>query len=177
MKILRGINTSAAIIALVCFFLPWVQVSCAGARNTMSGLDLARDGHGSLWFVSVLMGALVLSTIVRVRREQHAVLSFASTLCGLISAYLMNQERLRVHKNPVLFRRNLRAGFGLASFRRWQLLYLESRCCSSDSARLESTQEGSLANESANQSLPSLRDSNRAQLQLAPDCGAGLCSH
>lgn len=113
MKILRGINTSAAIIALVCFFLPWVQVSCAGARDTMSGLDLARDGHGSLWFVSVLMGALVLSTIVRVRREQHAVLSFASTLCGLISAYLMNQERLRVHDESGLISAQLTGWFWL----------------------------------------------------------------
>src|SRR5207247_6907931 len=82
-KILRQINTSATIIVLVCFFLPWVQVSCAGSKDTMSGLDLARDGQGLLWFVPVLMGALILSAIVRVRREQNKVFALASTLCGL----------------------------------------------------------------------------------------------
>ena len=54
LKVLRRINTSTAIIVLVCFFLPCVQVSCAGAKNTMSGLDLARDGQSLLWFIPVL---------------------------------------------------------------------------------------------------------------------------
>jgi len=54
-KGLRQINTSAAIIVLVYFFLPWVQVSCGGAKDTMGGLDLARDGQGLLWFIPVLM--------------------------------------------------------------------------------------------------------------------------
>src|SRR2546427_5152393 len=80
MKILRQINTSAAIIVLVCFFLPWVQVSCAGIRDTMSGLDLARDGHGLLWFVPVLMGALILSAIGRIRREQNKVFARTATI-------------------------------------------------------------------------------------------------
>jgi len=113
MRILRRINTSAAIIALVCFFLPWVQVSCAGARDTMSGIDLARNGHGTLWFVPVLMGALVLSTVIRMGQEQHGVVSFASMLCGLISAYLMNGERLRVHDEAGLISAQLTGWFWL----------------------------------------------------------------
>jgi hypothetical protein len=51
MKILHNINLSAALIVLICFFLPWVQVSCAGARDTLNGLDLARKSHASLWFL------------------------------------------------------------------------------------------------------------------------------
>ena len=112
-KILRQINTSAAIIVLVCFFLPWVQVSCAGAKDTMSGLDLARDGQGLLWFIPVLMGALILSVIVRVRREQNKVFALASTLCGLVSAYLMNHERLRVHDESGLISAQLTGWFWL----------------------------------------------------------------
>jgi len=112
-KILRQINTSAAIIVLVCFFLPWVQVSCAGAKDTMSGLDLARDGQGLLWFIPVLMGALILSAIVRVRREQNKVFALASTLCGLLSAYLMNHERLRVHDESGLISAQLTGWFWL----------------------------------------------------------------
>ena len=113
MKRFRQINTSAAIIVLVCFFLPWVQVSCAGAKDTMSGLDLARDGHGLLWFVPVLMGALILSAIVRIRREQNKVFALASTLCGLLSAYLMNHERLRVHDESGLISAQLTGWFWL----------------------------------------------------------------
>jgi len=112
-KILRQINTSAAIIVLVCFFLPWVQVSCAGAKDTMSGLDLARDGQGLLWFIPVLMGALILSAIVRVRREQNKAFVLASTLCGLLSAYLMNHERLRVHDESGLISAQLTGWFWL----------------------------------------------------------------
>ncbi len=113
MKRFRQINTSAAIIVLVCFFLPWVQVSCAGAKDTMSGLDLARDGHGLLWFVPVLMGVLILSAIVRIRREQNKAFALASTLCGLLTAYLMNRERLRAHDESGLISAQLTGWFWL----------------------------------------------------------------
>jgi hypothetical protein len=112
-KILRQINTSAAIIVLVGFFLPWVQVSCAGSKDTMSGLDLARDGHGLLWFVPLLMGALILSAIVRIRREQNKVFALASTLCGLLTAYLMNRERLCVHDESGVISAQLTGRFWL----------------------------------------------------------------
>jgi hypothetical protein len=113
MRTLRRINSSAAIIALICFFLPWVQVSCGGARDTISGLDLARHGHGTLWFVPVLMLALVISSVMRVHQEQNVALSLASTLCGLISAYLMNGERLRVHDEATLISTQLTGWFWL----------------------------------------------------------------
>src|SRR2546430_12223323 len=112
-KILRQINTSAAIIVLVCFFLPWVQVSCAGSKDTMSGLDVAHDGQGLLWFIPVLMAALILSAIVRIRQEQNTVFALASTLCGLVTAYLMNRERLRVHDESGLISAQLTGWFWL----------------------------------------------------------------
>src|SRR5437762_6177290 len=113
MKFLRQINTSAAIIVLVCFFLPWVQVSCAGSKDTMSGLDPAHDGQGLLWFIPVLMGALILSAIVRIRREQNKAFALASALCGLVTAYLMNRERLRVHDESGLVSAQLTGWFWL----------------------------------------------------------------
>src|SRR5947209_16026717 len=112
-KILRQINTSGAVIVLVCFFLPWVQVSCAGSKDTMSGLDLARDGLGLLWFIPVLMGALILSAIVRIRREQNQAFALASALCGLVTAYLMNHERLRAHDESGLISAQLTGWFWL----------------------------------------------------------------
>jgi hypothetical protein len=113
LKVLRSINTSAAIIVLACFFMPWVQVSCAGARDTMTGIDLARNGHGLLWFIPVLMGALVLSNIIRVRRDQNRALSLASAMSGLITAYLMNGERLRAHDESGLISAQLTGWFWL----------------------------------------------------------------
>src|SRR5437870_9488598 len=112
-KILRQINTSGAVIVLVCFFLPWVQVSCAGAKDTMSGLDLARDGQGLLWFIPVLMGALVLSVVIRIKREEHRAFALASSMCGLLTAYLMNRERLRVHDEAGLINAQLTGWFWL----------------------------------------------------------------
>ena len=79
----------------------------------MSGLDLARDGQGLLWFVPVLMGALVLSEVIRIRREEHRAFALASTMCGLLTAYLMNRERLRVYDESGLITSQLTGWFWL----------------------------------------------------------------
>ena len=116
MRILRRINTSAAIIVFVCFFLPWVQVSCVGAKDALSGLDLARDGEYLLLFIPVVMGALVLSAIMRRGRDQDVAFAFASALCGFIATYLMNRERLRVHDESGLITAQLTGWFWLGFF-------------------------------------------------------------
>lgn len=116
MNILRRINLSAAIIVLICFFLPWVQVSCAGARDTLSGLDLARNGHTALWFIPVLMGALVLLGGIRAWKENPQIYSVVSAACGVIAAYLMNRERLRVHDESGLISAQLTGWFWLGLF-------------------------------------------------------------
>jgi biotin transporter BioY len=66
-----------------------------------------------LWFLPVLMSALVVSSIIRERREHNAALSLASMLCGLISAYLMNGQRLRVHDEAGLISAQLTGWFWL----------------------------------------------------------------
>ena len=38
----RRVTLSLAIFVLICFFLPWVQLSCAGIEDSASGFDLAR---------------------------------------------------------------------------------------------------------------------------------------
>jgi hypothetical protein len=40
----RRTALSAAGFVLICFFLPWVQVSCLGAKDSASGFNLARGG-------------------------------------------------------------------------------------------------------------------------------------
>jgi hypothetical protein len=113
MKFLRQINLSAAIIVLVCFFMPWVQVSCGGARDTLAGLDIARDGRGLLWLIPLLMVALIVSAIGRYKREENKAFAVASTICGLITTYLMNRERLRVHDEGGLISAQLTGWFWL----------------------------------------------------------------
>ncbi|HVS20316.1 MAG TPA: hypothetical protein VHD88_00635 [Pyrinomonadaceae bacterium] len=113
---LRRINLSAALIGLVCFFLPWVQVSCAGAKDTLSGLDLARNGQTLLWLVPILLGGLALLEIFRALKEKLTIYSIVSALCGGATVYLMNRERLRVHDESGLIAAQLTGWFWLGLF-------------------------------------------------------------
>jgi hypothetical protein len=56
----RRTTLSAAVFVLICFFLPWVQVSCAGFKDSESGFDLAHGGDSALWLVALLMLAVLL---------------------------------------------------------------------------------------------------------------------
>ncbi|HSQ24108.1 MAG TPA: hypothetical protein VLN44_06855, partial [Pyrinomonadaceae bacterium] len=93
---LRRVNISAALIALVCFLLPWEQVSCAGAKDTLSGLDLARHNQMLLWLVPLLMLAVIVVGVLRRRNEKPLLLSIVSIVSGGVATYLMNDQRLRV---------------------------------------------------------------------------------
>jgi hypothetical protein len=93
---LRRINLSAAIIVLICFFLPWEQISCGGARDSLSGVDLARHDHILLWLVPLAMLAVLVFGLLRRRRENRQTFSIVSTIAGGVAAYLMNDERMRV---------------------------------------------------------------------------------
>jgi hypothetical protein len=42
MNALRRVTLSTAGFVLICFFLPWVQVSCLTLRDSASGFELAR---------------------------------------------------------------------------------------------------------------------------------------
>jgi ABC-type Fe3+ transport system permease subunit len=87
MKLLRQINLSAAIIVLVCFFMPWMQVELRRRERYAS-----RPGHrprraGLLWLIPLLMVALIVSAIGRYKREENKAFAVASTICGLITTY------------------------------------------------------------------------------------------
>lgn len=113
MEAWRRINLSAALIGLVCFFLPWVQVSCGGAKDTLSGLDLARNGQTLLWLVPILLGGLALLEILRALKEQVTIYSIVSVLCGGLTVFLMNRERLRVNDEAGLIPAQLTGWFWL----------------------------------------------------------------
>jgi len=111
---LRRINISAALIVLICFFLPWEQVSCGGAKDTLSGLDLARHDHTTLWIVPLLMLAVLVIGWLRRQREKPAALAIVSLIAGGATAYLMNDERARVHDAADLISAQLTGWFWLA---------------------------------------------------------------
>jgi len=111
---IRRVNLSAALIVLVCFFLPWVQVSCGGASDSLSGFDLARDGHTLLWLVPLLMLAVLTIGLLRSWKEPPAVAAIVSMICGAVAVLLMNRERLRVNDEAALISAQLTGWFWLS---------------------------------------------------------------
>ena len=113
---LRRINLSAAIIVLVCFFLPWVQVSCAGAKDSLSGLDLARQDDALLWLIPLVICGVLIFILVRMRAARSQLLGLLSTFAGAIVVLLMNRERTRAHDSSGLIATQLTGWFWLGFF-------------------------------------------------------------
>jgi len=89
----RRTTLTLALIVLICFFLPWVQVSCGSSTSRLTGVDLARDGHNSLWLIPLLMLVVLLVAVARSWKKQVAAL--VPFIGGLVTAFLMNRERMR----------------------------------------------------------------------------------
>ena len=113
---LRRINLSAAIVVLVCFFLPWIQVSCAGAKDTLSGLDLARQDDALLWLIPLLMGAVLVFALLRLRAASPQLVGVLSTISGAIVVFLMNRQRERAHDGSGVIAAQLTGWFWLGFF-------------------------------------------------------------
>ena len=91
----KKVTVSGALIVLVCFFLPWIQVSCGAAKDTVSGINLARDGHSMLWLIPVLMVTTVIVAFLGSGRGKFDLAALLAFVAGLVTAYLMNRERMR----------------------------------------------------------------------------------
>ena len=108
---LRRTNISAAIIVVVCFFLPWEQVSCGGARDTVSGLDLARNGDSLLFLIPLLMLAVVIAGAWLQRSETRLPEAIISLVAAGLSGYLMNKQRVHVQDQAALISAQLTGWF------------------------------------------------------------------
>lgn len=111
---LRRINISAALIVLICFFLPWEQVSCGGARDTLNGMDLARNGETLLWLIPLLMLAVIVVGVLARRNEKPGLLSIVGIVSGSVTTYLMNRQRVRVNDAAGLIAAQLTGWFWLS---------------------------------------------------------------
>src|SRR5262249_8752127 len=99
----RGTTLSLALFVLICFFLPWLQLSCMGMRDAVSGFDLAREGDGQLWFVPFFMLLILALGLVRLTWEKlPALFALAVTVGGGFAAYLMWHERFQIDDRPRL---------------------------------------------------------------------------
>lgn len=110
---LRRINLSAAMIVLICFFLPWVQVSCGRASETMTGLSLARGEYPVLWLIPILILAVLTVGLLRAWQEQPKLAAIVCVISGTVSVLLMNRERMRVHDSAGLIPVQLTGWFWL----------------------------------------------------------------
>jgi hypothetical protein len=106
-------TTTAALIVLICFFLPWIQLSCGATRETASGVDLARDGSDVLWLIPLLMLALLFFGFAKAWKERQELTALVSLVSGLITAYLMNRERLKFEDGSDLIRVGVTGWFWL----------------------------------------------------------------
>jgi hypothetical protein len=107
------VSPAGAILAVICFCLPWARISCGpGMHRTVSGATLG----GVFWLVPVLAVAVVAVAVIsrRIGAPTRAwpiiILASAAALAiiALQSLRLASQTRFGVGADDVGF--NLRAG-------------------------------------------------------------------
>lgn len=107
----RRTTIALTLIVLICFFLPWVQVSCGSSSSRLTGLDLARDGHNSLLLIPLLMLVILLLAVARVWKERVSAL--VPFIGGVVTSFLMNRERMRANDTSGLVAVRLTGWFWL----------------------------------------------------------------
>jgi hypothetical protein len=93
MHALRRVTLGTAGFALICFFLPWLQVSCLTLRDSATGLELARRDNQMLWLIPLFMLLILLTGLAGIIWEQRpAIFALISIGGGGLSAYLMHRQ-------------------------------------------------------------------------------------
>lgn len=79
---------------LICFFLPWLQMSCMGARDSKSGLQMTRGGDSALWVVPLAMLIIFGLGLIRfIRKTMPGFFSVTAIVGGGLSTFLMYRQR------------------------------------------------------------------------------------
>lgn len=110
---LRKLNLSATAIVLICFFLPWVQVSCGGARDSLTGFNLARQDSTLLWLIPLLAAAVLVVGLLRRAGEKQQPFAILSAVTGAITLFLMNDQRSKITDAATLLPAQLTGWFWL----------------------------------------------------------------
>jgi hypothetical protein len=94
MNAARKTALSLATFALICFFLPWFQLSCAGVKDSLNGFNLAQRSDQPLWLIRGTMALVLVLGLVRfVWEKKPAIFGLAGAVGGATSAYLMYHEQ------------------------------------------------------------------------------------
>lgn len=109
----RRTTITLALIVFICFFLPWVQVSCGSSTSRLTGVDLARDGHNSLWLIPLLMLIVLVVAVSRAWKERRQISALVPFIGGVVTAFLMNRERMRADNTSGLVAVRLTGWFWL----------------------------------------------------------------
>lgn len=110
----RKTSLSLAAFVLICFFLPWVELSCMGLEDSVSGFDLAREDK-LLWIVPIAMLLVLIAGLVRaIWQKAPWILAFTGLLGGTMSAYVMYHERSELNAAPRLIATQWTASFWLS---------------------------------------------------------------
>jgi hypothetical protein len=95
------LTPAGAVMAIVCFFLPWVRVSCApGVRKSFSGAQLG----GPFWLVlaaAVIVLAAFLFFHARRRLEWARPIILLASLAALAVIVIKSIEYAHGHPTPV----------------------------------------------------------------------------
>src|SRR5262249_40435660 len=110
----RRINVSAAVIVLICFFLPWLQVSCAGAHDSLSGFELARNEDALLWLLPILILGVIAFHFFCAWEEGSRVAANLILVGAAVTALLMNRERMRADDTATVISAQLTGWFWLS---------------------------------------------------------------
>ncbi len=95
MNAVRRVTLSAAGFVLICFFLPWLQVSCLTLRDSASGFDLARRDNQVLWLVPLFMASILLAGLTRgVWEQRPSIFALIGIVGGGLGVYLMRREHV-----------------------------------------------------------------------------------
>ena len=83
---------SGALVAAICFFLPWVKMDCMGEVKRASGADLG----DSLWIVLAAAVAILLLSILFRARHQAPALKTSAIIGALVGLGTMAYAWIRI---------------------------------------------------------------------------------
>lgn len=91
------LTISLAAFVVICFFLPWLQVSCLGLKDAASGFGLARRDDPKLWLVLAAMLLVLLTGLGWfIWKSAPMLFGIVGIVGGGLSAYLMYREHSRI---------------------------------------------------------------------------------
>jgi hypothetical protein len=90
------LSPTGAGIVLICFFLPWVRVSCAGKEIIISGANLG----GIFWLVFVAGILTLLSSIYFKRRGKIKNAKPIMLICAVIALGTIAYKYISAVRNP-----------------------------------------------------------------------------